>query len=164
MQLTIQREDVDSERAIGRLYVDSDFECYTLEDPPRDVKIQGVTAIPAGRYPVYVTYSPRFGRLLPLLHGVPGFTGIRIHPGNTAKDTEGCILVGRRRSADEVYESRLAFDALFAKIEAAHEGVALEIRDAVRLLEEIPRREIQAPGAWSLTRVGHVRPQSHRRD
>jgi hypothetical protein len=62
--------------------------------------------------------------------GVPQFSGIRIHPGNTAKDTEGCILVGRRRGADEVYESRLAFDALFLKIAAAHEGCRIEIKNA----------------------------------
>lgn len=129
MLLSLQREDVDGERAIGRLSIDHDFFCFTLEDPPRSVKIQHVTAIPAGRYPVYLTYSPRFGKILPLIDRVPGFEGIRIHPGNSAKDTDGCVLVGWRRGDDEVYESRACFDALMLRLSAAHGGIDIEIKD-----------------------------------
>ena len=77
------------------------FFCDTLEPTWRDIgpgrpgrKLPGRTAIPEGRYPVAVTFSPRFGRWLPLLLHVPMFTGVRIHAGNTAEDTAGCILVG----------------------------------------------------------------------
>ena len=85
-------------------------------------KIPGDTAIPEGRYQIIINHSPRFKRDLPLLLKVPNFEGVRIHPGNYAKDTEGCILVGRKRIPGMVQESRLAFDALFAKIQAALES------------------------------------------
>ena len=75
-------------------------------------KVPGQTAIPAGRYSVCLTMSARFGRVLPLLVGVPGFSGIRIHTGNVIDDTEGCILVGRRRSGVRIAESRMAFRKL----------------------------------------------------
>lgn len=76
----------------------------------------GKTAIPAGFYLVQITYSPRFKVPLPLVEDVPGFTGIRIHAGNTDEDTEGCILVGRTSHADAIGESRLALEALMAKL------------------------------------------------
>lgn len=86
----------------GRLYADGNFICHTLEDEVREIdgrpvsewKVQGRTAIPRGRYRVILTRSPRFKRILPELLNVPGYTGIRVHRGNTADHTEGCILVG----------------------------------------------------------------------
>ena len=77
------------------------------------------TAIPTGTYNVVITPSNRFKRDLPLLENVPGFTGIRIHPGNTAADTEGCILVGKGHSTRSVTDSRAAFNDLFNRIRAA---------------------------------------------
>lgn len=124
MELSLKRDVLTSEFTLGALSVDGSHECYTAEDAVRDgPKVRGETAIPAGRYKVIVTHSPRFKRPLPLLLGVQGFEGIRIHPGNDAGDTEGCILPGRTRTPDGVGESRAAFDGLFRQIEEAiHAG------------------------------------------
>lgn len=124
MEIEVKRRWADSDATIGELAVDGSIECYTLEDEVREgdifqVKVQGATAIPAGRYQVIVTRSARFGRDLPLLLNVPNFEGIRIHPGNTAANTEGCLLVGMKRGPACVEDSRTAFDALFPKIQAA---------------------------------------------
>lgn len=103
----------------GRLY---QLECSTLEDQERAQKIPGKTAIPAGKYQVVVTFSNRFQKPLPLLLNVPGFSGVRIHSGNTANDTEGCILVGAEDGNPSdawLGRSREAFTPLFAKIQAA---------------------------------------------
>lgn len=126
MELKLVRDVSTADCTLGKLFVDGEFDCYTVEDVvrPDGVKIAGKTAIPAGRYRVVVNRSPRFGRELPLLENVPNFEGVRIHPGNTAADTEGCIIPGRIRRSDGVGESRLAFDKLFAalKDELAHGG------------------------------------------
>ena len=112
-----------AECTIGELMVDGEHECYTLEDVvrPDGQKIFGETAIPYGRYRVVVTFSNRFQRELPLLLSVPDFDGIRIHPGNTAANTAGCLLVGRHHTGSSVTDSRLAFEPLFAKIRYAIE-------------------------------------------
>ena len=110
MKLVLQRQPSTAACTLGRLFVDGEPECWTLEDvvrPPR-VKVDRATAIPPGTYRVEVTHSPRFGVRLPLLHDVPGFVGIRIHPGNTADDTEGCILVGTDRGRNAILRSRAA--------------------------------------------------------
>lgn len=119
MELRVERTDRSADSTIGELSVDGQFECYTLEDAVRPVKIKGKTAIPAGCYEVIINQSQRFGRRLPLLLDVPDFEGVRIHPGNTAADTEGCILVGNTKSEGFVGESRAAFAQLFDKLEAA---------------------------------------------
>ncbi len=126
MLITVRREQFLPHCTIGRLFVDGVFECYTLEDAVRETadpverwKIPGETAIPRGMYPVTLTLSPRFKRVLPLLGGVRGFSGVRIHSGNTAEDTEGCILVGTTRLPAGVGNSRIAFSRLFAKLQAA---------------------------------------------
>lgn len=121
MTLTMRRKHLTPQSTISTLDVDGVFECWILEDVVRapGVKVAGKTAIPAGRYEVVVTFSNRFQRMLPLLLRVPMFEGIRIHPGNTAADTEGCLLPGITRAVDYVGNSRMAFDKLFGKIEAA---------------------------------------------
>lgn len=116
MKITVARQPSANGCTLGELFVDGRHECYTLEDEVRDEKIHGETAIPAGVYKVEVTYSPHFKRDLPLLVGVPNFEGVRIHSGNTAADTEGCILVGQTKQYRSLGASRLAFDSLYTQI------------------------------------------------
>jgi hypothetical protein len=119
MQLQVLRKTFTGQSTIGELLVDGQFECFTLEDVVRPEKIFGETAIPDGSYRVVVTMSPRFKRRLPLLVDVPGYTGVRIHPGNTRRDTLGCLLVGRGKAKDVISGSQVAFAALLQKIEKA---------------------------------------------
>ena len=106
--------------------------CFVLEDVVRAAKVPGRTAIPAGRYQVGITFSPRFKRRMPLLLDVPGFSGVRIHPGNTAADTEGCLLVGAERGENCVRRSREAYAALLAQLQQwlKREPVTLLIESA----------------------------------
>lgn len=119
MKLEVKRHFKGPQYTIGRMYADGVYLCDTLEDTvrPDGQKIAGQTAIPAGTYPVRITYSPRFKKMLPMLDNVPNFTGVRIHTGNTAEDTEGCILVGYNRVKGRVCDSRAAFRRLFALLE-----------------------------------------------
>lgn len=120
MILELKRDPSNEVCTIGNLYVDGSWECYTLEDIVRAEKVHGETAIPAGSYDVIVSLSPRFKKQLPLVQNVPGFQGIRIHPGNVAADTEGCILPGQTNPTPySVGKSGLAFEALMQKIQAA---------------------------------------------
>ena len=138
MKLRLERSPSHLTCTTGSLFVNGEFECATLEDVVREIpgvpverwKIKGKTAIPAGTYAVQLTMSNRFKRVLPLLVAVPGFEGVRIHPGNTSADTEGCILVGLGHADDRITDSRAAFDALFARLDAAAkrgEPITLEI-------------------------------------
>lgn len=109
MELLLERKYLKAAYTIGCLWIEGTRFCDTLEDRVRDLKqepkVPGATAIPAGRYEVIVNRSPRFGRDLPRLLDVPGFEGILIHRGNTAKDTAGCILVGENRLHGQVLNS-----------------------------------------------------------
>ncbi len=119
MDLVLYRDPSDDVCTIGRLFVNGGLECFVLEPPVRAVKIPGVTAIPAGRYRVIVTWSNRFQRNLPLLVDVPDFAGIRIHAGNKAIDTAGCLCVGLTREHDSILSSALALASLQPKIAGA---------------------------------------------
>lgn len=121
MEILIKRLHKTEHSTIGELTINGKFECFTLEDKERDIKIKGETAIPKGTYKVIINKSNRFKRLLPLLINVKNFEGVRIHPGNSNHDTEGCILVGSNRSVDYITKSRKAFEALFAKMQLAKE-------------------------------------------
>lgn len=102
MKLTVLRTPSHGGATIGKLYIDGVFACNTLEDEVREIagqpvhewKIKGCTAIPVGTYRVMLENSPRFGPDTLTLLDVPGFQYIRVHAGNTANDTEGCILLG----------------------------------------------------------------------
>ena len=132
LQVEIRREIYTGKSTVGRLFLNGEFECFTLEDcqRPQGGKVAGATCIPAGSYSLVINRSLRFRRLLPQLLEVPGFEGIRIHPGNTDADTEGCILVGQTRSEDFVGSSRAAFQKLFRKLQAARAAGA-EVRVTV---------------------------------
>jgi hypothetical protein len=124
MNLLVVREYLTDKVTIGSLYVNNVFECYTLEDKDRHlenggVKLYGETAIPLGSYSVVLTTSARFKRVLPLLRGVQGFDGVRIHAGNTAADTHGCILVGTVKTNTTLVNSKFAMTKLFAKLQTA---------------------------------------------
>lgn len=131
MQLQLQRTIKTDKSTIGELFIDRVFECFTLEDTERKfgVKVYGETAIPLGTYIVTIEFSPRFGRRVPHIKGVPGFSSILIHPGNTAVDTEGCLLVGKTHAPDFIGQSRLAFEGLFRKLDGAKD-ISITIVDA----------------------------------
>lgn len=127
MKIQIKRLHKTKNSTIGELTINGKFECYTLEDIEREVKIKSETAIPKGTYKVIINQSNRFKRLMPLLLKVPNFEGVRVHAGNTNHDTEGCILVGRTRGVDFIGQSRKAYDSLFKKMQEAKEDISLTI-------------------------------------
>ena len=118
MQITLYRKYPKPGYTIGQLFIDGQYFCDTCEDTDRGLdqnmdvpeilkrKIQNETAIPTGEYTVRFTYSPRFKRLMPQIENVKGFSGVRIHAGNTAKDTEGCVLLGKNTIKGGVTNSR----------------------------------------------------------
>lgn len=120
VKFTVTRYPSAGGSTLGTLYIDGDFECFTCEDIIRapGVKVPGQTAIPPGAYPLTLDWSNRFQKQMPHVMNVPGFDGIRIHPGNTAADTEGCLLVGLTKLPAAVGQSRIAFQALMLKLEA----------------------------------------------
>lgn len=118
MKMKLRRTFKGAEYTIGKLYLNDEYFCDTLEDVvrPEGRKIAGKTAIPTGEYKVVLTESKRFKKLLPLLINVPNFTGVRIHSGNTHHDTEGCILVGENKVKGRVINSRATMNRLMAKL------------------------------------------------
>jgi len=146
MHLMLNRHDLLKDRTFGEILVDGQHECWCLEDAVREefdngkwvwkpeFKQYGRTAIPSGVYEVVITFSNRFKRQLPLLMNVPNFVGIRIHPGNTEHDTEGCILPGMVMTTTAVLQSNAAFVPLYEKIQrAARAGkVFIEINNPPR--------------------------------
>ena len=138
MKLILTRKSFLPDRTLGTLQC-GPLLLYTLEDqvrqdpfpqtPENEAKVMHQTAIPAGEYDLIIDFSQRFQRELPHILNVPGFVGVRIHPGNTPQDTSGCVLVGRSLGADNTIRySRLAFDEMFELLEGAYdEGKTLSI-------------------------------------
>ena len=133
MELRILRNRFSKERTGGQLYIDGDFFCFTLEDTVREIegkpveewKVQNETAIPYGRYKITLENSAKFGPDTISLANVPGFKYIRMHTGNTEKDTEGCILVGYKLTEDNIIKygtTRPALLDLKARIKNVLEG------------------------------------------
>ena len=110
--IRILRREFFPDTTIGETYIDGRRLGFSLEDAVREVpglpvsewKIKGATAIPVGTYQVSLTMSNRFKRIMPQVHGVPGFEGVRIHGGNTHKDTEGCPLFAARRIGEKTVQ------------------------------------------------------------
>lgn len=151
MKLLLIREAYTEGYTLGKLYINGEFECHTLEDEIRNVKIYGETAIPCGTYDIIVTMSNRFKKELPILLDVSNFSGIRIHSGNTAADTSGCILVGKDPRPNWVGDSRRTFKALMLKIRSGLSriiGVSITIIDkATESYEQIePVDTTHVPG------------------
>jgi uncharacterized protein DUF5675 len=115
LELRVVRKEFTSKSTIGEFYINEQFQCYTLEDVVREkgVKIFGETAIPKGRYEVIINESKAFHRKMPLLVRVPGYEGVRIHKGNAPEDTLGCILIGKNKSTDRIFDCPGVFDSFF---------------------------------------------------
>lgn len=138
MNLRLNRKVYTEESSVGELLVNEAFQCYTLEDRVRKgPKVYGKTAIPEGTYEIVLTFSQRFQKYLPLLLNVPGFEGIRIHAGNTAKDTEGCVLVGTGQGQNQVTGSKEAFTALMKLLTDASkkEKIHIQVKNHGRALD-----------------------------
>jgi hypothetical protein len=141
MKLILKRIHLGDTFTVGQLYEETQYGlaplCYTLEDKVRQVegqpvsswKVQNETAIPTGTYDVTVTLSNRFKTRLPILADVDGFTGIRIHSGNSSKNTEGCILVGMTwdGQSDWVGSSKTAMSLVLPIIENSTSPITLQI-------------------------------------
>lgn len=141
MKLRLERLWPKKDYTVGRLYVDDRLFCNTLEDRIVDKnkngvfdgdekKVYGESAIPYGTYKIIYNWSPKFGRNLPRLLNVPHFEGILIHPGNTAADSAGCILVGKNTEVGRLTNSRYISDELNKLIDKAQqkgESITIEI-------------------------------------
>jgi len=138
MKIVLKRKTGNVKFTEGRMYIDGEFECFTVEDADRKLeaggtKVQNQTAIPRGTYKVVMSYSQRFKKVLPEVLNVPGFTGVRIHAGNSSADTEGCIIVGALNDSmddDFVGSSKVAMSRLVPKIVdalAVKQAVILEV-------------------------------------
>lgn len=138
MNLKLVRIAFRETYTIGKLYVDGKYFCDVIEDKDRGLddsmsvadillkKKYGETAIPTGKYKVEMTYSPKYKRIMPLIQGVKGYSGIRIHSGNTAKDTLGCLLVGKNTKVGMVTDSRNTYQKLFAILQG-QKDITIEI-------------------------------------
>lgn len=157
MILTLVRNIPESTKdyTIGELYVQEEDKltqtykvCDTLEDAFRLLpkacpntpkgssceckeKVYGKTCIPNGTYTVVLSYSNRFKRILPELLNVPHFLGIRMHAGNSSKDSSGCVLLGTKSKGDWVTASRVAFNKVYKLLQEAvarKEEITITIR------------------------------------
>lgn len=140
MRLTLMRIANRPNYCIGKLYIDGNYYCDVIEDTDRGLddkmseqeilakKVKGETAIPSGTYSVQITYSPKYKKNMPLLLNVKGYSGIRIHSGNSSKDTEGCLIVGKNKEVGKVLESRKTYNALFKILSSTKERIIIDIR------------------------------------
>jgi hypothetical protein len=126
-ELTVKRESSRNGFTPGELLWDGRHEAWTCEDVIREVpgqpvgvwKVPNQTAIPSGRYRIVIDFSEHFGKKMPLLLNVPGFEGVRIHVGNTAADTEGCLLIGDRQTETGIAQSAAEFNSFLPRLDAA---------------------------------------------
>jgi len=142
MKIKIQRKVFTDKSTIGELFINGVFYCYTLEDVDRGLKQSdseaeilkkkkyGITAIPTGIYNVVLSFSNRFKKYLPEILNVKGYTGVRIHSGNTDVDSHGCPLVGLKKGKDAIMESRLAMDGFMKQLKAVEKKEKIELEIA----------------------------------
>lgn len=125
MNLFLKRQIKTSDFTLGELFINGISFCQTVEDMERmeGEKVWGKTAIPKGTYKVIVNMSNRFKKEMPLLMNVSGFEGVRIHSGNSAEDSSGCIIIGMIRTLNGVGMSRIAFVKLMEKLKGETEIV-----------------------------------------
>lgn len=127
MKLEVKRYNSQDDFTQGLLFIDGKFECYTIEDEQRTLKVWGETAIPNGVYQIKLRTEGRFhqnyAKKFALFHkgmlhvtNVPGFEYILIHIGNDDDDTAGCLLVGRGAGYDSLIESTIAYESLYKKV------------------------------------------------
>jgi hypothetical protein len=119
--ITIRRDTFDPAFTLGKMLIDGSPFGEVCEDTDRYLenggeKQYGRTAIPRGRYKIVLSRSQRFGKIMPEVVGVPGFSGVRIHGGNHAADTLGCPLLGAVRTADGVRDCAAINSELIAKL------------------------------------------------
>jgi len=125
LDFQVRRSPSSQGATIGNLFYSTDTVvwerfCYTLEDIVREIpgipvvswKIKETTAIPFGKYSVVVSHSPHFDKDLPEILDVPGFTGVRIHGGNKASDTEGCLLVAHNLISEAYIQGTAIADVM----------------------------------------------------
>ena len=139
MNILLKRIAKKETYTIGKLYIDNVYFCDTIEDKDRGLnqnmpindikkkKVYGETAIPTGTYSLIIDYSNRFKRRMAHILNVPGYEGIRIHTGNTAKDSLGCIIVGKNKVVGKVVESKITYDKLFPLLEKAYKEDKINI-------------------------------------
>lgn len=139
MNILLKRIAKKETYTIGKLYIDGVYFCDTIEDKDRGLnqtmsindikkkKIYGETAIPTGSYSLVIDYSNRFKRRMAHILNVPGYEGIRIHTGNTANDSLGCIIVGKNKAVGKVLESKLTYNKLFPILEKAYKEDKINI-------------------------------------
>jgi hypothetical protein len=143
MEIKAERRVFTDISTISDVFVNGMLQCLFLEDKVREVpgvpveqwKVPKLTAIPYGRYKVTYTFSKRFQKVMPEIKNVPGFSGIRIHNGNTAANTDGCPLAGVSELKNFVTHSRIAFAALDHKMKEAFdrgEEIWIEFTDSER--------------------------------
>jgi hypothetical protein len=139
MKLRLERLYYKEEYTIGKLYINDEYYCDTLEDKDRElnndmsladilnIKVYGRTAIPKGTYKVTITYSPKFKTNLPLINDVIGYSGIRIHQGNTHNNTSGCILVGENKIKGQLINSKNTLSKLLSILSNANDDITIDI-------------------------------------
>jgi hypothetical protein len=135
MHIKAHRNVFTDHTTISDVTVNDDFVCFFLEDKDRKLedggeKVYGKTAIPRGFYNIVMDFSPKYQKNMPHILDVPGFEGVRIHPGNKEADTEGCLLPGMIQKDDFVEKSVIAYEKILSMMISAWEAgekVTLEI-------------------------------------
>lgn len=131
MKLVLNRLLKTNTFTIGELLINDKYQCDILEDKVRlNEKVYGKTAIPAGTYEIKMTYSPKFKCVMPLLLNVPGFEGIRIHSGNSSKDTLGCLITGKWNNGNDwISNSKEEYNKLFKLLSDCKDKITITINN-----------------------------------